>query len=84
MIGTVLLDFDIMTLTVIKKHFRRLQPRIINFGSYQDLYNEEFWKDLKRKVASQIFVNKDVSFQRFCDFNVETLNKHAPLKKRYI
>ena len=59
----------------MSKNIRKLQPRVINY---------EFRNDLKRRVASHVFVNSDHSLQRFCDINIEILNKHAPLKKRYL
>lgn len=45
---------------------------------------KEFRKDLKRKVASQVFDRNDDSLQRCYDINIETSNKHAARKKRYI
>ena len=48
-------DFHLMILTVMKKYFRKLQLRYINYWSYEDFYNEGFRKDLIRKVASQVF-----------------------------
>ena len=48
----------------MKKYFRKLQPSVINFGSHQDLFNKELRKDLKRKVASQIFVNNFDSLRK--------------------
>ena len=68
----------------MKKCFRKLQPRIISYRSYKNFYNEKFQKDLKRKVARQVFVNNDDSFQRFCDINIDILNKHASHQKIYI
>lgn len=48
----------------MKKYFRKLQPSVINSGSHQDLFNKELRKDLKRKVASQIFVNNFDSLRK--------------------
>ena len=79
-------DFHLMILTVMKKYFRKLQLRYINYWSYEDFYNEGFRKDLIRKVVlirKGIFQNDD-SLQRFCSINIEILNEHAPGTKRYI
>ena len=35
------------------------------------------------KLSKQVLVNNDDGFQRFCDINTKTLNKHAPSKKKY-
>ena len=67
----------------MKKCCRKLQPRI-SYSSYKNFYNEKFQKDLKRTVARQVFVNNDDSFQRFCDINIDILNKHASHQKIYI
>ena len=61
-----------------------VQPRIINHSLHKDLSNEKFRKDLKREIASQVFVNNDDRLQKFCDINIEILNKHVPRKKRCI
>ena len=65
-----------MILTVMKKYFRELQPRIINYRSYNKDFSNEFLKDLKRKIAIQVFPNNDNSIQRFCDINIEILNEY--------
>ena len=48
------------------RNCRKLQPRVINY---------EFRNALKKKVASQIFIDIDDSLQRFCDINIEILKK---------
>ena len=39
-------DFHLMTLTVMRKSFKKLQPRIINYRSYKNLSKEKFKSSL--------------------------------------
>ena len=49
---TGLSDFHLMTLTVIKKSFKKFQPRIINYRTYKDFSNDTFTKDLIDKLSN--------------------------------
>ena len=48
-IETGLSDFHLMTLTVMKKIFRKFQPRLINYRSYKNFSNEAFRECLLEK-----------------------------------
>ena len=41
-IETRLSDFNLMTLTVVKRSFKKFKPRIVNFRSYKIFSNEFF------------------------------------------
>ena len=45
-IETGLSDFHLMTLTVMKKSFRKFHPRLINYRSYKNFSNEAFRESL--------------------------------------
>ena len=82
-IETGLPDFHLITLIVIKKSLKKIQPRIINYSSYKHLSNDTFRKDLIDKLSNEKFVINDDGFKRFCELSVNVLNKHAPRKKKY-
>ena len=82
-IETGLSDFHLMMLTVIKKSFKKFQPRIINYSSYKGFSNDTFRKDLIDKLSNEKFVINDDGLKRFCELSVSILNKHAPRKKSY-
>ena len=83
-IETGLSDFHLMTLTVMRKEYPKVQSRIISYRSYRHFSNEKFRKNLLHNL-SKVNLVKDVDgFQKFCDIGLETLNKYAPCKQRYV
>ena len=82
-IETGLLDFHLMALTVMKKSFKKFQPRIINYRSYKHFSSDTFRKDVIDKLSNEKFVINDDGLKRFCELSVNILNKHAPRKKKY-
>ena len=83
-IETGLSDFHLMTLTVLKKSFRKFHPRLINYRSYKNFSSEAFRESLLEKLSKEIFENNDEGLQRFCDINLQVLNQHAPQKIKYV
>ena len=51
---TGLSDFHLMTLTVMKKSFRKFNPRLINYRSYKNFSNEAFRECLLEKLSRGI------------------------------
>ena len=49
-IETGLSDFNLMTLTVMKKSFRKFHPRLINYMSYKNFSNVAFRECLLEKL----------------------------------
>ena len=82
-IETGLSDFHLMTLTVMKKSFKKFQPRIINYRSYTHFSNDTFRKDLLDKLSNEELVINDDELKRFCELSINILNKHALRKKKY-
>ena len=76
-------DFLMMTLTVMRKSFKKFQPKIINYRSYKHFQNEAFRETLLKNLSQENFVNNDNGFQRFCSISLNSLEKHAPSKKKY-
>ena len=79
-IETGLSDFHLMTLTVMKKSFKKFQP---NFRCYNYFSNDTFRKDLIDKLSNEKFVINEDGLKRFCELSVNVLNKYVPRKKKY-
>ena len=69
-----------MTLTVMRKNFKKIKPRIINYRSYNNFSNEYYRKCLFNELKRETFVNNDRGFEKFRDMSIKLLNKHAPIK----
>ena len=72
---TGLSDFHLMTVTVMRKIFKKLKPRTINYRSYKHFSNKAYRGSLVHELSKEVFVNNDDSLQRFCDININILNK---------
>ena len=80
-IETGLSDFHKLTLTVLKTHFSRLKPDIVNYRDYKGFVNDYFRSELLQEINSS-----DSDLNNFKDLQYtlqRVLDKHAPLK-RYI
>ena len=69
-----------VTLTVMRKSFKKLKPRAINYRSYRHFSNEVFGEILLGKLYQQTFVNNEYGFEKFCNITLKTLDKYAPRK----
>ena len=56
---TGLSDFHLMTVTVMRKTFKKMRPRVINYRSYRDFSNETFRVSLINNLSNEVFVNND-------------------------
>ena len=43
----------------MRKTFKKMHPRVINYRSYRDFYNEIFRVYLINNLANEVFVNSD-------------------------
>ena len=82
-IETGLSDFHLMTLTVMRKEYRKFQSRIISYRSYRHFLNEKFRENLLYNLSKVNLVNNVDGFQK-CDIGFETTNKHAPCEQKYV
>ena len=73
-----------MTLTIMRKTFKKQRTRIINYRSSKHFSQEEFRKSLTDNLSNQIYVNNDDWFNRFCKRSINTLNSFAPIKNRFV
>ena len=67
-------DFHLMTLTVMRKIFKKIKPRIINYKSYNNFSNEYYRKCLFNELKRETFVNNDRGFEKFCDMSIKLLS----------
>ena len=72
-----------MTVTVIRKIFKKLKPRTINYRSYRHFSNEAYRESLLHELSKEVFANNNDGLQRFCEINIIILNRHAPRKRKH-
>ena len=81
-VETGLSDFHKMTVTVLKTFFRKLPPKVISYRNYKhfsdQVFRNEVMDNLKHHDISKI------SFEKFDDIIIKSLNKHAPIRKKYM
>ena len=81
-VETGLSDFHFMTLTVMSNCFNKYHPKIINYRSSKNVFNEKYREKLINNLSKENFTNNDDGFQRFCHISLDALTKHAPRKKK--
>ena len=59
LLETGLSDFHLMTVTVMRKIFKKLRPRAINYKPYKHFSNEAYRESLLHELLKEIFVNND-------------------------
>ena len=66
-IKTGLSVFYLMTLTVMRREYRKLQSEIIIYRSYRHFSNEKFRENLLYNLSKVNLINDVDDFQGFCD-----------------
>ena len=79
-IETGLSDFHKMSLTVMKVFYNKQKPKIIQYRKYKGFSNEAFMHELESALARF----SQISFGTFKSTVDYILQKHAPIKKRYV
>lgn len=79
-IETGLSDCHKMTVTVMKKFYKKLEPVVIEYHDYSSFNGDNFRADLKRNLENCV----DLSIENFKSIFDETLNFHAPKKKKVV
>ena len=81
-IETGLSDFHKLTLTVLKTHFPRLKPNIVNYRDYKGFVNDYFRSELLQEINS---LDSDLTnFKGIQYTRQRVLDKHTSLKKRHV
>ena len=60
---------------IIRKIFKKLKPRAINYRSYNHFSSEAYKESQLHELLKEVIVNNDDGLQRFCDININILNK---------
>ena len=79
---TGLSDFHLKTVTIMKKNLKKLKTRTISYKSYKHFSNESHRESPLHELSKEVVVNNDRGFQRFCDININILNRHASRKRK--
>ena len=77
-VETGLSDCHKMTVTVMKKHYKRLEPVTINYRDYKSFDGDKFRTDLKERLAK----SESLSIENFKTMFYEVLDLHAPKKQK--
>ena len=79
---TGLSDFHKLTITVLKQYFPKLKPKAVNCRNYQNFRNNEFRAKLDNEMLKHDLGNMECQY--FLNDFIEILNKHAPIKQKYL
>ena len=71
-----------MVLTVLKTSFEKKKPKIVSYRDYKKFSNDDFIEEVNF-VLSDYDLSK-IEFNIFEDLFMKVLNKHAPIKLKYI
>ena len=81
-IETGLSDFHKLVVTVLKLDFPKQKPNIHTFRDYERFQNDLFRSELDYELSKLDVCN--LEFEHFLNIFIEILNKHAPIKKKYL
>ena len=81
-IETGLSDFHKLTVTVMKTSFRKMPPKVITYRNYKQYSNISFCNELNYYLGGTDL--SKISNDEYVSLVMDILNKHAPLKKRYV
>ena len=81
-IETGLSDFHKMILTVLKSNFKKPPPKIVTYREYKNYIPQNFMLELNYVIPFHILFT--ISNDKFMETFMEILNRHAPLKFKYI
>ena len=76
------LVFTKLTTTVLKQYFPKLRPKVVCYRNYRNFRNEEFRAQLDNEILKHDINNME--YQHFLNIFIEVLNKHAPMKQKYL
>ena len=70
-----------MTVAVMRSYFLKQAPALLRYRSYKYFENSIFRIDLQTKLNEQ---NHKIDYNQFENIFMEVLDKHAPMKEKYI
>ena len=81
-IETGLSDFHKLAVNVMKKSFKKSEPKIITYRSYKSFCNNNFREALRQVISKR--GNCNTNFKRFISSCNKILDQHAAQKKKYL
>ena len=81
-VETDLSDFHNMVATVLKTTFSKQSPTVINYRNYKNFNELAFRNDLLEELGR--IEPSDLSYSSFETTFDKVLDKHAPVKKKYV
>ena len=75
-------DFHRMIVTVMKTSFQRLPPKIRHYRDYSNYGNNTFHVSLFNELSNLSI--EAIDLNKYVTVCIDTLNNHAPSKKKYI
>ena len=73
-----------MSLTVMKVFYKKQRPKIIRYWNFRNFDNELFINEVKNSIEQEYCQNQSLEFGSFKKKVDNILQKHAPLRKRYV
>ena len=75
--------FHLMTVAVMRKTFKNMRPKVINYRSHRDFSNKTYIVVRINNFSIEVFVKNNDGLQKFCKPTMDTLNYFSPIKKKY-
>ena len=69
-----------MVVSVFKTSFKKLKSKIVTYCDYKRFNNEKF----RESLITYFSMNKNISYDAFENFVVQTLDKMAPIRQKYV
>ena len=80
---TGLSDFHKISATVMKMYYTKRKPSIVHYRKFKNFFSDFFIKDIEL-LLPKLCNQQNVRFKILKESVSITLDKHAPLKKRYV
>ena len=77
-VETGLLDFHKLSLTVLKMHVKKQDPRIVTYRDFRHFSSQAFHEEIVTKLSIDLNVD---DLDNFCKIILNVINKQAPIKK---
>ena len=77
-------DFLKMSLSIMKVFCKKERPNIIRYHNYRNFNNECFVNDVQSSILREYSQNETLEYELFKRKVDYVLEKHAPIKKRYV
>ena len=68
----------------MKVFYKKQKPTIITYRSYKNVSDEVFMADFQSRISQVTSENNDLEFEIFKAVLDQAIQKHAPIKQRYV